>query len=229
MKNIIIILMIILGGIVPGQIVEVMAQQMDLPRESEPFPTILRMEGLLRRGEPTSPGAMVRQSRPYTPSQMVDFESNDGAWTVIRTLSFSTKSKSAKNSLFDNLITSISIGRDNPSVTAGKDKPSVATNKEKFSQVPSGVRIGYGLTYYLPISHRFSTYVQLKPPSLKSVLNFKNVFTAPHTMLAVGFQIPISTATSPAGHNVFLKFSGAVDQQNRPIISVIINLTPFKR
>ncbi len=60
-------------------------------------------------------------------------------------------------------------------------------------------------------------------------MSFKNVFTAPQTMLATGFQLPIITAASPTGHNVSLKFSAAVDQQFRPIMSFTINLLPSRR
>lgn len=231
----------------------VMAQ--NLPPGSEPFPTILRFEGLLPRPALVSPGAQVRHSQPYASAPVVDFESNDGNWAVTRTLRFSTNSNN--DGLWGNLMTSISVSSDNPSSTANRDKfpvaPSqnkfsvatpqnkvpvttttqnnvpVATPQNKFSQVPSGVNIGYGLSYYLPVSQTFSAFAQLKPPSIKSIFAFKNVFTAPQTMVAAGFYLPIIATASPTGHNVSLKFSAAVDQQFRPIMSVTINLTPSRK
>lgn len=130
--------------------------------------------------------------------------------------------------MMNNLTTSISVSKDIPLSAVIKDKSSTSTNKERFSAVPSGVKIGYGLSYYLPISQTFSAYAQLKPPSIKSISSFKNVFVAPQTMLATGFQLPILTTTSPTGHNVSLKFSASVDQQFRPIVSFTINLLPSR-
>ena len=224
MRKLIIILLISLGGMVPSLTADVMAQS--LPTENEIFPMGLRIEGLLRRSAPDSPGAIIRTARPYAPSQVVDFESSDGSWTAIRTLSYSGRNWN-NNGMMDNLTTSISVSQDIP-VAVNKDKLSTSTNKERYATVPSGVKIGYGLSYYLPVGQSFSGYAQLKPPSIKSILSFKNVFMAPQTILAAGFQMPIITATSPTGHNVSFKFSAAVDQQFRPIVSCTINLLPAR-
>ena len=180
------------------------------------------------RSAPESPGAIIRSARPYSPNHVVDFESSDGSWTMIRTLSFSAGNWN-KNGMMDNLTTSISVSQDIPGTAVPKDKLATTTNKYRFAAPPSGLKIGYGLSYYLPISQSFSSYLQLKPPSIKSVASFKNVSMPRQTMLATGFQLPISTATSPTGHNVSLKFSAAVDQQFRPIVSFTINLLPSRR
>ena len=108
--------------------------------------------------------------------------------------------------MMDNLTTSISVSQDIPVTAVPKDKLATPTNKDRFAAAPSGLKIGYGLSYYLPISQSFSSYLQLKPPSIKSIASFKNVFTSPQTMLATGFQLPIITATSPTGHNVSSSF-----------------------
>ena len=220
------ILLVFLSGMVPLLTADVMAQS--LPPEQEIFPTGVRIEGLLRRPAPDSPGAIIRSARPYAPNHVVDFESNDGSWTMIRTLSFPAINGQQRG-MMDNLTTSISVSQDTPVSAVTKDKLSTTTNKDRFVAAPSGLKIGYGLTYYLPISQTFSSYAQLKPPSLKSLLSFKNVFTAPQTMLATGFQLPLITAASPTEHSVLLKFSAAVDQQFRPIMSFTINLLPSRR
>ncbi len=224
MRNLIIIMLVALGGLLPLLTADVMAQS--LPPEI--FPTGLRLEGLLRRSAPESPGAIIRSARPYSPNQVVDFESSDGSWTMIRTLSFPAGNWQQRG-MMDNLTTSISVRQDVPLSAVTKEKLPTPTNKERFAAAPSGLKIGYGLSYYLPISQSFSGYAQLKPPSLKSLLMFKNVFTAPQTMLATGFQLPLITAGSPTGHNVSLKFSAAVDQHFRPIMSFTINLLPSRR
>ena len=147
---------------------------------------------------------------------------------MIRTLSYSAGNWQ-QHGMMGNLTTSISVSQDTPLSAVTKDKLSTPTNKDRFATAPSGLKIGYGLSYYLPLSQSFSSYVQLKPPSIKSLASFKNVFTAPQTMLATGFQLPIITAASPTGHNVSLKFSAAVDHQFRPIVSFTINLLPSRR
>ena len=211
---------------VPLLTADVRAQS--LPPEQEIFPTGVRIEGLLRRPAPDSPGAVIRSARPYSPNHVVDFESNDGSWTMIRTLSFSGGNWQQRGAM-DNLTTSISVSQDTPISALSKDKLSTTTNKDRFVAAPSGLKIGYGLSYYLPVSQSFSGYAQVKPPSLKSLFSFKNVFTAPQTMLATGFQLPLITAASPTGHSVSLKFSAAVDQQFRPVMSFTINLLPSRR
>jgi hypothetical protein len=226
MRKLIMILLVFLSGMVPSPAADVMAQS--LPPEVQIFPTGLRVEGLLHRSAPESPGAIIRSARPYSPNHVVDFESNDGSWTVIRTLSFSGGNWQQRG-MMNNLTTSVSVGQDTPISAVTKDKLSAPTNKDRFVAAPSGLKIGYGLTYYLPISQSFSGYAQLKPPSLKSLLMFKNVFTAPQTMLATGFQLPIITASSPTEHSVLLKFSAAADQKFRPIMSFTINLLPSRR
>ncbi len=220
------ILLVFLSAMVPLLTADVLAQS--LPPEQEIFPTGLRIEALLRRPAPDSPGAIIRSARPYSPNQMVDFESNDGSWTMIRTLSFSGGNWQQRG-MMDNLTTSISVSQDTPVSAVTKDKLSTTTNKDRFVAAPSGLKIGYGLTYYLPVSQTFSGYAQLKPPSLKSLLSFKNIFTAPQTMLATGFQLPLITAASPTEHSVLLKFSAAVDQHFRPLMSFTINLLPSRR
>ncbi len=140
-----------------------------LPPENEIFPTGLRIEGLLRRSAPESPGAIIRSARPYSPNHVVDFESSDGSWTMIRTLSYSAGNWQ-QHGMMDNLTTSISVSQDIPLSAVTKDKLSTPTNKERFAAAPSGVKIGYGLSYYLPISQSFSGYAQLKPPSIKSIV-----------------------------------------------------------
>jgi hypothetical protein len=224
--KIIIILLVSLGGMVPGLIAEVMAQI--LHTENIIFTTGIRIEGLLRRPAPDSPGAVIRSARPYSLSQMVDFESSDGSWTMIRTLSFSNKSY--KNGILNNLTTSVSVSQDNQASapnTGNKDRLPAMTNR--FAAAPSGMKLGYGLSYYLPINQSFLAYAQVKPPSLKSIFAFKNVFTAPQTMLTTGFHLSLITSTSPAGHDVSLRFSAHVDQKFRPIMSFTINLLPSKR
>ncbi len=235
MVRLILLLLVPIYLLLSSLMMPVMAQ--NLPRESEPFPTVLRFEGLLPglRAAPASPGALVPHSNPYSSAPVVNFESTDGAWTVTRTIKLSTNSN---NGLWGNLASSISISSDDPPTAPNRDKVPVAPNQNKFafatpqsrfSQVPSGVKIGYGLSYYLPVSQSFSAFAQLKPPSIKSIFSFKNVFMAPQTMLTAGFQMPLISAASPQGHNVSLNFSGAVDQQFRPILSITINLTPFRK
>ena len=73
---------------VPLLTADVMAQSLP-PMQDAIFPTGLRIEGLLHRSAPESPGAIMRSARPYSPNHVVDFESSDGSWTMIRTLSFS--------------------------------------------------------------------------------------------------------------------------------------------
>lgn len=223
MKKLFIMLIVSLWCLVPTLSADVGAQ--NLPPENEIFPMGLRIEGLLTRSAPDAPGAILRSARPYSPTQMVDFESIDRSWSMIRTLSFSNKS--TKNSILDNLITSISVSREDPAPAVNKDKLPAVTNR--FAVASPGMKIGYGLSYYLPISQSFLPYVQLRPPSLKSIFVFKNIFAAPQTMLMTGFHLPIITSHSPTGHDVVLRFSAAVDQQFRPIMSFTINLLPSKR
>ena len=226
MRTFIIIMLVSLGGLVPLLTGDVMAQS--LPPENAIFPMGLRSEGPLYRSGAESPGAVIRSARPYSPDHVVDFESSDGSWTMIRTLSYSAGNWQQPG-MMGNLTTSISVSQDTPLSAATKDKLSTPINRDRFAAAPSGLKIGYGLSYYLPISQSFSSYVQLKPPSIKSIASFKNVFTAPQTILATGFQLPLITTTSPTGHNVSLKFSAAMDQQFRPIVSFTINLLPSRR
>lgn len=204
---------------------EVTAQT--LPPENMIFPTGIRIESLLRRSAPGSPGAVIRSAQPYSPRQVVDFESSDGSWTVIRTLSFARQPNINISNIIKNLTTSISVSQDYQPSSANKDRLTVTPNR--FTTPPSGIKLGYGLSYYLPINRSFLAYAQVKPPSLKSIFSFKNVLMAPQTMLTAGFHLPLVTGASPAGHDVSLRFSAQVDQKFRPILSFTINLAPSKR
>lgn len=215
-----IIILLLFYGLVSGLAFEVMAQNgmpQDLPKYSEPFPTTWRLEGLVRPPAPASPGVMPKARPSYAAS--VDFESSDGSWSVTRSISFSTNN--TKNGVLDNIRTFIAVSNDNASVT--KDKPSSTVSKENKSQLlPSGVKIGSGLAFYLPVGQNFSAFAQVRP-------SLSQIFTAPHTMVTAGFQVPLVAAATPAGHNLSLKFSATMDQQFRPIMSFTINLTPFRR
>jgi hypothetical protein len=148
----------------------------------------------------------------------VDFESNDGTWSVTRFFSSSTNSG---RGMLDNVRTFIAVSNDNSA--AVKDKPSATLNKDnKSPMMPSGVKIGSGLAFYLPVGQNFSAFAQLKP-------SISRMFTAPHTMVTAGFHIPLVAATTANGHNISLKFSATIDQQFRPIMSFTINLTPFRK
>ena len=189
MRKFITILLVFLSAMVPLLTADVLAQS--LPPEKEIFPVGLRIENLLRRPAPDSPGAIIRSARPYSPNHVVDFESNDGSWTMIRTLSFSGGNWQRRG-MMNNLTTSISVSQETPVSAVTKDKLSATTNKDRFVAAPSGLKIGYGLTYYLPVSQTFSGYAQLKPPSLKSLLGFKERFTARKRCWRPGFSCPSS-------------------------------------
>ena len=196
----------------------------NFPKDSEPFPTTWRLDGLVRPPAPASPGVMPRARPSYAAT--ADFESIDGSWGVTRSLSFPINN--SNDGVMDYIRTFIEISNDNSAVTqdkpaVAKDKPASTNSKEnKAPIVPSGVKIGSGLAFYLPVGQNFSAFAQLKP-------SLSRMFTAPHTMVTAGFHVPIITAATPAGHNVSLKFSAAIDQEFRPIMSFTINLTPFRK
>ncbi len=188
----------------------------NLPKESEPLRTTWRIDGLLRSPVPAPQGFMPKPKPSY--ASEVHFESDYGSWSVTRSFSFT--SNNSKNGVMDNIRTFIAVSNNNSS--SGKYNSQFAISNIKSITVPTGVKIGSGLAYYLPLGENFSAFAQLKP-------SISRIFTAPQTMLAAGFHVPLIVASTPNGHNVSLKFSAAVDREFHPIMSFTINLTPFTK
>lgn len=193
--------------------VEVRAQK--IPEKWESIPTLPRLEvskpsslpaagadAQVRRSSPATGTATPRTGpSPFSSLLFADFDPNNGSLAFNHTLCFSPEAN--KRNPTENLTNYFPIG------------------KELLSWAPPGLKINSGLTYFLPLGRHCAAFTSLKP-------SFRYLFTAPQTMMLAGFHLPIATG-SPGGHDVSLKFTAAVDQQFRPIITFTFNLTPFKR
>jgi hypothetical protein len=213
MKRLILLFIVSLCLLALNLTVEVMAQK--IPENGESIPTMPRLEvqkpsslpatgtdAQVRRPSPATETATPRTGpTPFSSLLFADFDPNNGSLAFSHTLCFSPDAN--KKNPTENLISYIPIG------------------KEILSWAPPGLKIDSGLTYFLPIARHCSAFASLKP-------SLTYLFTAPQTMMLAGFHIPIATGR-PGGNDVSLKFSTAVDQQFRPVISFTFNLTPFKR
>jgi hypothetical protein len=199
-KKLIVLLVFSVSALTPNFVSKVTAQQVS--ENNEKFPVATRFENQEPRDLSTAGSVTPETSLNFSNYQKIYFNQHNDSFTARRTLSFTNKYH--HNDSLTEIISAVT-----------------AVKKNKLTLSPAGMMMDSGLSYSLPVSQSFSAFASLQPSLTYTV-------TAPQTMWAAGFQIPLANRTS-GGQDLALKFATTMDQRYRPVFFFSLNLMSLGR